>query len=211
MSVVAENATPERTPEFHACDVTPKQTPSDISWHLFLWFRVLRTGGDRPYDRGRLSAARWRPLVRQAWKALSIALATLAVACGDSTGPSADLTGAWGFSASNLSGGGVSCNVSGVTLTLTQSNGSFSGSYSSGTLACTGPGGSFSDTFSGGIVVNGSISSTGAVTFNLDTSDFQLTGTVSGNSMSGTATIRVDFGAPTGVVTLSGNWGASRQ
>jgi hypothetical protein len=54
-------------------------------------------------------------------------------------------------------------------------------------------------------MVNGS-----QVTFNLATSDAAQTGTVSGNSMSGTAHWRLDLGSPYGVVTLDGNWGSVR-
>ena len=60
-----------------------------------------------------------------------------------------------------------------------------------------------------GSVVNGSVSGN-TVNFDLDTQDFHHTGTLSGNSMSGTATWTFDLGAPVGEVTLSGNWSASK-
>jgi hypothetical protein len=43
-----------------------------------------------------------------------------------------------------------------------------------------------------------------------DTPDFHLTGNVSGNSMSGTVRVETEYGQPTGVVVLNGNWDAER-
>jgi hypothetical protein len=136
----------------------------------------------------------------------------LVLGCGgDSTGPSeTSVAGTWTASLSNMSGSGVSCSsTSPTTLTLSQQNQTFSGSYSGGELTCSGPGGTFSDFIGSGTILNGAISGTG-VSMDLDTPDFHLTGNVSGNSMSGTARWEIDFGQPTGVVVLNGNWGAAR-
>jgi hypothetical protein len=136
------------------------------------------------------------------------------LACGgdDGTGPSpANVTGTWSGSVSNMSGGGISCSSTEPTqLTLDQSGTSFSGSYAGGTLLCSGPGGSASVPVESGSVINGTVSGNN-VTFDLDTSDSHFTGTVNGNSMSGTAQWRINFGAPIGVITLNGNWGAAKQ
>jgi hypothetical protein len=141
-------------------------------------------------------------------------LAILAFGCGgsDSTGPNstANVAGTWTASLSNMSGSGVSCSsTSATTLTLTQSNTTFSGGYSGGELTCSGPGGTFSSFVGNGTILNGQVNGN-SVSFDLDTPDFHHTGTVSGNSISGSATWLIDFGAPTGEVTLSGSWGAAR-
>jgi hypothetical protein len=136
----------------------------------------------------------------------------LVLGCGgDSTGPStANVAGTWTASLSNMSGSGISCSSSSpTTLTLTQQNDNFSGSYSGGELTCAGPGGSASEFIGSGTVLNGQVNGSG-VSMDLDTPDFHLTGTASGNSMSGTARWEIDFGQPTGVVVLNGNWGAAR-
>ncbi len=132
---------------------------------------------------------------------------------GDTTGPSIpSVAGSWTYNAGNLSGGGISisCSVSGTSLVLTQSSGTFTGSYSGGTISCSGPGGTESASVGSGTVANGSVTSAGAVSFDLDTQDWQNTGTLSDNSISGTATVRIDLGSPTGVVTVSGNFSAAR-
>jgi len=49
-----------------------------------------------------------------------------------------------------------------------------------------------------------------AVEFDLDTQDAHQSGSVSGNSMSGTAQWRFDLGGGQ-IVTLNGNWSAVKQ
>ncbi len=135
------------------------------------------------------------------------------LACGgdDIMGPSIpSVDGSWTYNVTNLSGSGISCNVSGTSMVLTQSGGTFTGSYSGGTSSCTGPAGPISTPIGSGPVANGSVTSAGAVSFDIDTQDWRNTGTLSGNSMSGTVTVRLDLGAPTGVVLLSGNFSAAR-
>jgi hypothetical protein len=133
-------------------------------------------------------------------------------ACGsDSTGPEMPaVDGAWSLSLTNMSGSGISCSWSGITMTLTQSGTTFSGSYSGGAYTCTGGGESVSGNVGSGSVINGSIHGDN-VTFQLDSPDTPLGGTISGASMSGTATMRYDLGSPYGVITLSGNWGAAKK
>jgi hypothetical protein len=137
----------------------------------------------------------------------AVALVVL-LACGkDSTGP-VSISGTWMANWSNVAGGGVSCSMGSITLSLTQSGGTFTGAYGSGTLTCSGPGGTASGSFTGGTVSSGTVQGN-TVAFNLDTPDYHQAGTVSGNSMSGTATWRIDTGS--GVVTLTGTWSATRQ
>ena len=146
---------------------------------------------------------------------LVLALAIALVGCGgdDNSGPStpANVAGAWTASLSNLSGGGVSCSSSAPTqLSLDQTGSTFTGSYQGGEMTCIGPGGTSSFAITPGTVINGTVEGN-SITFDLDTPDAHQTGTVSGNSMSGTARWRLDLGAPIGVLTLNGNWGAARQ
>jgi hypothetical protein len=134
----------------------------------------------------------------------------LVLGCGgdDSTGPSASVAGTWTASMTNMSGSGVSCSsTSPTTLTITQSNATFSGSYSGGELTCSGPGGTVSEFVGSGTILNGTLNGND-VSMDLNTPDFHLDGTVSGNSMSGIARWEVDVGAQT--VVLNGNWGAAR-
>ena len=129
-------------------------------------------------------------------------------ACGGdkSTGPSdANIGGSWQITFSNMSGSGVSCNTSAFPLQITQSNTTFTGSYGLGSITCTGPGGNASFNAQG-VVANGTVD-INAVAFDMDTQDFHQTGSVSGNSMSGTARWRFDLGGAQ-IVTLNGNWSA---
>jgi len=137
------------------------------------------------------------------------AFAALLAACGDGTGVNAlNLSGNWVYSTSNLASGGVTCNSSGTALTISQQGGTFSGSYNGGTISCFSSGGSFSGDVGSGTVVNGSLNGTG-VSFDLDTGDWHNSGNVSGNSMSGTVTVRLVVNSST--VILTGSWAAARQ
>ena len=138
--------------------------------------------------------------------------ALLAAACGgDSSGPGSNnavpLTGSWSYSTSNLSAIGVTCNSSGTILTVTQVGSTFSGTYSGGTLSCTSSSGTVSGAVGSGVVVSGSLVGN-AVSFDLDTSDWRNTGSVTGNSMSGTVTVRVVVSGT--LYTLTGAFGAAR-
>ena len=137
---------------------------------------------------------------------LLLTLIPVFLAC-DST---PDVAGSWGYSATNLSGSGVSCSVTGTSMVITQSESTFTGTYTGGTFSCSGPGGTLSSTIGSGTVVNGSVTDEGVVSFDLDTQDWRNTGSLSGNSISGTVTVRFDLGTPIGVVTLSGNFSAAR-
>lgn len=144
------------------------------------------------------------------WLGVAVLVVGLLSSCGDGgAGPSAtpiDVEGAWNWSMTNVSGGGLSCSVLNGNLSLNQSNNAFTGTYD-GNLRCVASGQTVIDVQTSGAVVNGVVQGSG-VRFDLDTQDFHLTGTVSGNSMSGTVTLRFDTGSS--VVTMSGNWLASR-
>ncbi len=150
----------------------------------------------------------------------ALAIAVLLVACGgdggESLGPAPpDLNGSWAFNWTNMNGtivglGSFSCNITGVNATLTQVDNTFSGQINGDwSMTCIAGGQTETMTASGGAISNGVISGY-RVSFSMATDDASQTGTISGNSMSGQSTWRVDFGAPYGVVVVRGNWGAVR-
>jgi hypothetical protein len=149
----------------------------------------------------------------------ALAIAVLLVGCGgdggESLGPAPpDLDGHWTFNWTNMSGtvigvGTFACNVNGVNATLTQVDNTFSGQTSGGLLTCLAGGETASENLGDGVITNGIISGN-RVSFYLATEDASQTGSISGNSMSGQATWRTDFGAPYGIVVMRGNWGAVR-
>lgn len=129
---------------------------------------------------------------------------------GDKTGPGdGTVNGTWNGSASNVTGSGVTCNATGLTMLLTQTNDTFAGNYTLLKLTCSGAGGSSSGGPFAGSVANGSITGT-SVSFSLDTGELVFTGTLTGNTMSGTTVWTIDLGPPTGVVVLTGSWTAKR-
>jgi hypothetical protein len=146
-------------------------------------------------------------------KALFAVCATvLLAACGGDgvSGPvNANLAGSWSYSASNLSGGGFNCFVSGTTMVISQTAAGFTGSYSGGILSCSYQGGTSTNSSAGtGSVSSGTVS-VNAVAFNFDTSDWANTGSVSGNTISGTTVVRIVSGSS--VVFLNGNFAAIRN
>jgi hypothetical protein len=131
------------------------------------------------------------------------------VACGgDATSPAPNVTGQWSYTATNISGSGITCNISGVSLSLSQSGSNFTGSTTGGDASCSGPGGSFDDALGGDIVANGKVIGN-TVQFDIGTQDVHNVGTISGNSMSGTVTFRIATGTST--INLTGNFSAVRQ
>ena len=139
-------------------------------------------------------------------------LAVGGAACGgdDTTGPSeANVSGNWTLSATNVSGQGVSCNLSPTAMSINQSGITFTGNYGPGIVTCVAGSESVSAPVQG-TIVNGTVNGN-SVQFDLDTQDTRLTGTMSGNSMSGTVRWIIDAGGDIGVVTLNGNWAAAKQ
>jgi len=122
---------------------------------------------------------------------------------------SVDVSGQWVYNVSNLTGSGVSCDVSGVVLSLQQRDSTFTGTYAGGELVCFGGGEQFGpEPFRSGTVLNGLVRGD-SVFFDLDTPDWRNRGRLSGRSMSGQATVRLDLGMG-GVHTLVGTFGAAR-
>jgi hypothetical protein len=130
--------------------------------------------------------------------------------CGGDSGPkNANISGSWTYTVTNLVGGGITCNTSGTTLQLNQSGTTFSGSYSGGTITCSAPGVAPETAPIGtGDIIDGAIG-VSDVSFDLDTSDWSNTGTLVGNSMSGTAVVFVTDGTTS--ATLTGHFAAVRN
>lgn len=141
----------------------------------------------------------------------------LLVGCDGSTGPDEqlDLSGAWAYSASNLSGQfddgtSIACQIDGITMNLTQSGSTFTGSTTVGSLECSAGGLTESGSVSLGPVQNGQLSGN-QVSFEITTGSevWSHSGTASANSMSGT--VQVSIQLETQVVNLEGSWQASRS
>jgi hypothetical protein len=147
-----------------------------------------------------------------ALRRLAIACLALALlsACGGSDGPTAprtaDLSGTWRVAFTNLSGSGITCSTSGIDYTISQNGGTFTGtSNSAWILSCTDGVTSLSDTAVGAVISNGHVSGT-TIDFDLATSSAHQSGTVSGNSMTGTSTWTLDLGS-SGTLILRGQFG----
>src|SRR5574341_870008 len=140
---------------------------------------------------------------------LVLSFVLLTAGCGTEPDP-INLNGNWIASWTNLNGSGVTCNVTGVHLSLTHSAGAatFSGTYNGGTITCSGPGGTASGSFQPGTIVSGSLSGN-TVNFDLNASNERQTGSVTGSSMSGTAvwSETLDNGS---TIALNGSWSAHR-
>ena len=143
------------------------------------------------------------------------ALTLVAVAaCGgddSGTGPvgSINVGGTWNMSISNMSGSGASCSTSDpIHATIRQTGSSFTGTYTGGILGCLTPTESFSSAVGSGAITNGQVSGS-TISFDLGTYGHH-DGTISGNSISGSAEWSYDFNLPLGVVTLTGGWSATK-
>lgn len=118
--------------------------------------------------------------------------------------------GEWAYEARNLTGSGLSCDVTGPILTLDQEGSSFSGRAGGGTVSCRGGQGTVSVAIAGAPVVNGRVDGD-QIQFDLGTSDMGHAASVNGRSMAGTVTWWLNLGEPTGLVLLQGHFAAARQ
>lgn len=140
-----------------------------------------------------------------------LGLALLAACGGD--GPTepklVNLSGTWRVTYTNLTGSGITCSTTAIDYLISQSGSTFTGaSNSTYTITCTDGVNTLSETLTGAIVSNGHINGS-ALEFDLATSAAHQTGTVSGNSMSGSATWTLDLGS-SGTVVLRGQFGGVR-
>lgn len=147
-------------------------------------------------------------------KALLLGALGLLIGCGgDAAAPEEPtVDGTWEYTISNLVGGGLSCDITGMILQIQQSNGRFAGTSDGGTLVCSAGGvagepiGLTEGTLTGEVMSN-------AVVFELlqDTDQAINEGSLDNGRITGTTTTRLDFGEPLGIVTSTGTFSAVRQ
>lgn len=145
----------------------------------------------------------------------ALALCGSAVLCGcgssgNSSGPKspANVTGSWTYTASDLSGDGYTCTVTGAILTLEQTDTTFAGTYADALLSCTSGSTTINNPGLSGDIVNGTVSGS-SVSFEIDGATYTNTGSVSGTTMSGTASLST-AGSGTNI-TVTGSWTAAQQ
>lgn len=131
-------------------------------------------------------------------------------ACGGSDGPTSprtvDLSGTWRIAFTNLSGSGITCNTTAIDYFVTQTGTTFSAtSNSTYIFTCTDGIDTVSDTATGAIISNGHVNGS-AIDFDLATTSAHQTGTVTGNSVSGSSTWTLDLGG-SGTLVLRGQFG----
>jgi hypothetical protein len=138
---------------------------------------------------------------------VTLAVFAVTAGCSDLTGPSIpEVTGQWTYNATNLQSSGVTCGITGVTLSVTHQSGeNFSGSTSGGTLNCSDGQQSISEPLANLTIVSGVVRENGSISFNLQSQDWTNTGSLAGASMSGSTSLRA------GDFTLTGSFSASRQ
>ncbi len=144
-------------------------------------------------------------------------LVVVAAGCHSTTAPSPITT--WNYQASNLSAGEVTCTF-GAAMNLSDTTGSFMGGYQNAYLACSTPGGA-SSTLVSGTLNAGTISGT-SISFEFENTVaansgeisatmqlFTNSGSITENTMQGTATLHVTIaGQP---YVLTGPWQATLQ
>jgi hypothetical protein len=122
----------------------------------------------------------------------------------------ADVGGEWQITATNVSGGGLTCSVNNLTVSLAQTDTTFTGTVLTGTITCVQ--GIFSGTRPAdiGSSVGGAVSGR-AITITDTAIGASLTGTVAnGNTqMSGTCSVQLTLGDGS-VVTVTGPWSGFR-
>lgn len=131
-----------------------------------------------------------------------------------------NVTGRWIYRASALTGTEVTCTTSEIVLTLVRAPGSirvdsrFGGSTFVFQMECRRGERTATLLFGGTPVVNGEVEE-GVVAFDFVAPDFIHTGTVAGESMSGTVATRLDLRqsplSEVGIVNLIGQWEAVRD
>ncbi len=152
--------------------------------------------------------------MRRTWEAAAALVTGLFVsACGENaflTGVQSevgDVTGSWTYHARGVAGGGLSCDITGVTINLTQTNSTFTGTVVGGYLKCI-QGGQIviDDPLADDVIANGRISGA-TVSFDIGAPDVHHSGAIAGNSMTGQITIRADSGT---AATLTGPYSMVR-
>jgi hypothetical protein len=138
----------------------------------------------------------------------------LVIGCGDDpAAPAPDpLTGSWAYQVA-AEGGGYACSVTSIALTFQRSGTIHSGTISAtGTdnLVCTSQSGTQSSAFNGTAPLADVTLEGNNVAFVIGSlaGDWTHSGSVNGNTMSGSGTILLNISGS--VVTLTGDWSAQR-
>ena len=147
---------------------------------------------------------------------VSLAFAGLGCDGDDGTTPPEviDIRGTWSYSSVDLVGGPITCQMTGITATLTQDGSSFAGTTQGGTVTCQSGEESGSQDLTPFTVTGGMISGS-SLTFTIEDEGQAVsithTGTVSGNTMSGNVTAQFELPPPYSfLVSLTGTWTATR-
>lgn len=142
-------------------------------------------------------------------------LVIAATACGSGstpttpvTVPDANIAGDWNLTFTNMQGGGVNCHTSAIPATITQTASTFTGSgVSAWTLTCVSGTDTQSSPEDSVKITNGTVHGN-TITFSLATSATTQSGTLNGDTISGTASWTLDIG--NGVVTIAGQFSMTR-
>ena len=138
--------------------------------------------------------------------------AVVLIACAAAAGcelvdPAEEVDGEWLFSARNLTGAGVGCQVDGLRLQLVQDGTRFSGAATDGEMSCDQESESVDVELGTLPVINGRLTGS-RVSFDIGSADWSVDGTLAGGSMEGT--MQMVVGEPFGNVVVSGRFGAAR-
>ena len=140
--------------------------------------------------------------------ALSLLLVGPIVACGDGgggTGPTQiDLNGTWAITMSPITGHGLTCTISGMQVTLAQTDTVVTGTYSINDMICNGQ---HSGAGTGTIVSGSEVG--GKLHMHLDDEVFDLHGScLSTSRCNGTYSLNLFIDPDT--FTFTGTWSATR-
>ena len=102
----------------------------------------------------------------------------------------------------------ATCAASNLTFELAQDGTSLAGNFWTSNVSCIGPGAPGSPGPMSGSIINGTLIGN-TIAFQLGGSQFQFSGTMSGDTMAGGTTWQL--WSPTGQTTLSGGWAAVRN
>jgi len=122
-----------------------------------------------------------------------------------------ELNGTWAISASNVSGDGISCGVTGLSVALAQlSDTAFTGTALGGLVTCDYQGTITRQAVDSGTAVVGTLAGR-AIGISVPLEGATLNGTVAPNDdqMSGTTQLRLTLGGGL-LVTINGNWSGTR-
>jgi hypothetical protein len=124
-----------------------------------------------------------------------------------------DVTGTWAVVAQNVNGDGMTCNVEGLTVQLTQnSDGTFTGTALGGTLVCLYMGTETAQDVQG-LSVSGTVNiPERSIAIDVPVDSASLTGGVNPTNtfMSGNTTLVIGVGGG-GNVTVTGPWSATKN